>query len=146
MSISEKRKGKSTKNVRTSMRLQYSLDYLFDYYYQAKVSVGRAKSTLKTYQENYQYFCEYLETRGLERDVRNVTTELGREYIIWLRNEKKRFSNKCNVPEHVKTVGLLPKSINTRIKNMKTMFKFLFEEGKINSDPLAPVKCVEDLG
>ena len=146
LSISEKRKGKSVKNKRTSVRLQYSLDYLFEYYYQARVSEGRAKNTLLTYRNNYGYFCEYLDHLGLDRDVRNVTTELGREYIIWLRNEKQRFSDKCNVPDRVKTVGLRPKSINTRIKNMKTMFKFLYEEGKIDHDPLAPVKCVEDLG
>lgn len=55
----DKRKGRTIKSERTSTRLQHSLDYLFDYYYQAKKSEGRAENTLKTYVQNYNYFCEF---------------------------------------------------------------------------------------
>ncbi|WP_244862554.1 phage integrase SAM-like domain-containing protein [Paenibacillus sp. J22TS3] len=98
------------------------------------------------YSQNYGYFCEFLDLKGIIRDVRNITVEVGREYIIWLRDEKTKFSDACNVPDSVRTVGLLPKSINTRIKNMKTMFKFLYEEGVIDSDPFAYLKNVKDIG
>ncbi|UNK16342.1 hypothetical protein MNQ98_17655 [Paenibacillus sp. N3/727] len=111
----DRRKGRTVKKERNVERLKYSLDYLFDYYYQARKSEGRAENTLKTYKQNYAYFCEYLDMRGIIRDIRNVTAELGREYIIWLRDEKKKFSDNCNVPESVRAVGPLPKSINTRI-------------------------------
>ncbi len=141
-----KRKGRAVKNDRTSDRLRYSLDYLFEYYYQAKKSEGRAANTLKTYAENYKYFCEYLDLRGIARDIRNINVELGREYIIWLRDEKVKFSDNCNVPGYVRTVGLEPKSINTRIKNLKTMFKFLHEDGVIDSNPFAYLKNVQDIG
>lgn len=142
----DKRKGRTVKKERVSDRLRYSLDYLFDYYYQAKKSEGRAENTLKTYKQNYSYFCEYLDMRGIVRDIRNISNETGREYIIWLREDKRKFSDNCNVPDSVRTVGLLPKSINTRIKNMKTMFRFLAEEGVIEEDPFAYVKNVEDVG
>lgn len=142
----DKRKGRAVKNERTSDKLRYSLDYLFDYYYQAKKSEGRANNTLKTYAENYKYFCEFLDVRGIVRDIRNISVEVGRDYIIWLRDEKVKFSDNCNVPEYARTIGLEPKSINTRIKNMKTMFKFLHEEGVIDSNPFAYVKNVRDIG
>lgn len=142
----DKRKGRVVKNERTSERLRYSLDYLFDYYYQAKKSEGRAVNTLKTYEQNYGYFCEFLDMRGIIKDIRNITIETGREYIIWLRDEKPRFSEKCNVPESARTVGLLPKSINTRVKNMKTMFKFLKDEDVIEADPFVYLKNVQDIG
>ncbi|MEK4349627.1 tyrosine-type recombinase/integrase [Paenibacillus sp. FSL R5-0475] len=142
----DKRKGRAVKNERTSERLRYSLDYLFDYYYQAKKSEGRAANTLKTYEQNYGYFCEFLDMRGIIKDIRNITIETGREYIIWLRDEKPRFSEKCNVPESARTVGLLPKSINTRVKNMKTMFKFLKDEDVIEADPFVYLKNVQDIG
>lgn len=146
-SLSEvKRKGSTVKNDRTSDKLRYSLDYLYEYYYQAKKSEGRAVDTLKTYAQNYGYFAEFLDMRGIVRDIRNVTVETGREYIIWLRDEKTKFSDKCNVPDSVKTVGLLPKSINTRVKNMKTMFKFLKDEGVIDADPFVYLKNVQDIG
>ncbi|WP_339260146.1 tyrosine-type recombinase/integrase [Paenibacillus sp. FSL R5-0713] len=142
----DKRKGRTIKSERTSTRLQHSLDYLFDYYYQAKKSEGRAENTLKTYVQNYNYFCEFLDERKIIRDIRNINVEVGRDYIIWLRDEKRRFSDNCNVPESVRTVGLLPKSINTRIKNMKTMFKFLKEEEVIEADPFTYLKNVQDIG
>ncbi|MFD2876611.1 hypothetical protein ACFTAO_12645 [Paenibacillus rhizoplanae] len=87
-----------------------------------------------------------MDLRGIIRDIRNVTVETGREYIIWLRDEKTKFSDKCNVPDSVRTVGLLPKSINTRVKNMKTMFKFLKDEGVIDADPFVYLKNVQDIG
>lgn len=144
--IEDKRKGRAVKKGRTSERLQYSLDYLFDYYYQAKKSEGRAENTLKTYVQNFTYFCEFLDERGIIRDIRNIDVEVGREYVIWLRDEKVKFSDNCNVPDSVRTVGLLPKSINTRIKNMKTMFKFLKEENVIDVDPFVYLKNVQDIG
>ncbi|GIP53103.1 tyrosine-type recombinase/integrase [Paenibacillus vini] len=142
----DKRKGRAVKNERTSDKLRYSLDYLFEYYYQARKAEGRADNTLKTYVANYKYFCEYLDMRGVGRDIRNVDVELGREYIIWLRDEKVKFSEDCNVPDYVRTIGLEPKSINTRIKNLKTMFKFLHEEGVIDSNPFAYLRNVQDIG
>lgn len=142
----DKSKGRARKSDRTSDRLRYSLDYLFDYYYQAKKSEGRAENTLKTYKLNYGYFCEFLDMRGIIRDIRNVTVETGREYIIWLRDEKTKFSDRCNVPDSARTVGLLPKSINTRTKNLKTMFKFLKEENVIDADPFVYLKNVQDIG
>ncbi|MBY0201775.1 site-specific recombinase XerD [Paenibacillus intestini] len=77
----DKRKGRTIKSERTSTRLQYSLDYLFDYYYQAKKSEGRAENTLKTYVQNYNYFCEFLDERKIIRDSRNINVEVGRDYI-----------------------------------------------------------------
>ncbi|WP_145412402.1 tyrosine-type recombinase/integrase [Paenibacillus xylanexedens] len=142
----DKRKGRTVKKGRMSERLQYSLDYLFDYYYQAKKSAGRAENTLKTYVQNFTYFCEFLDERGIIRDIRNIDVKVGREYVIWLRDEKVKFSDNCNVPDSVRTVGLLPKSINTRIKNMKTMFKFLKEENVIDVDPFVYLKNVQDIG
>lgn len=142
----DKSKGRARKSDRTSDRLRYSLDYLFDYYYQAKKSEGRADNTLKTYEQNYAYFCEFLDMRKIVRDIRNITVETGREYIIWLRDEKTKFSDNCNVPDSVRTVGLLPKSINTRTKNLKTMFKFLKEENVIDTDPFVYLKNVQDIG
>lgn len=50
------------------------------------------------------------------------------------------------MPEYVRTIGLEPKSINTRIKNLKTMFKFLHEEGVIDSNPFAYLKTSKTSG
>lgn len=133
MKSEDKRKGRSVKNQRTTTRRKYELDYLYDYYYNARRAEGRAPATLETYRLNYAGFCEYLDEMEIPQDIRNIDAELGRNYVMWLRYEKRRFSDKCSVSDDAKTIGLLPKSVNTRIKSMKTMFKYLAEVGVIDT-------------
>ncbi|WP_211749421.1 hypothetical protein [Paenibacillus sp. Marseille-Q4541] len=75
----DRRKGRSIKKERNAERMKYSLDFLFDHYYQARRAEGRAENTLKTYEQNYRYFCEYLDSRGIVRDIRNIDVKLGRD-------------------------------------------------------------------
>lgn len=42
---------------------------------------------------------------GLGRDVRNVTADLLREYIVWMREEKVQFACHKYKPEESKKVG-----------------------------------------
>jgi integrase/recombinase XerD len=139
-------KGKAKKLSRSVPEKYESLDDLFHVYYQAGVAVGRAPSTLKSYIHNYAAFCEYLDVRGVPRELAYITTELGRDYIIWLRDEKQQFNDKSKMPNYKKVIGLLPKSVNTRLKIMKAMFKFLLDDGLIEHDPFHRVKPLADVG
>lgn len=136
---------RTKKTVRTANTTD-SLDEMFQIFYQAQVSVGRAKSTLKGYVSNYAAFCNYLGARGVPRLFSHLSTELGRDYVIWLRDEKVKFDEDSNMPSGMRTVGLLPKSVNTRLKLVKGLFSFLVEEGIIREDPFYRVKPVADVG
>lgn len=141
-----KTKGKPKKLTRNVNEADESLDDLFHAYYQAGVAVGRAKATLSSYVHNYAAFCEYLDVHAIPREVSYITTEIGRDYVIWLRDKKQQFNDKSKMPNYKKVIGLLPKSVNTRLKMLKAMFKFLLEDGRIEHDPFSRVKPLPDVG
>jgi integrase/recombinase XerD len=141
----DKRTGKRVKNDRTTAKQsEYSLDRLFERFYTAKVAEGRARGTLENYRLNYGFFCEFLDVRKLPKDVRIITTDLIREYIVWMLTEKVRFEGSKYKPDYEQTVGLSPVSVNTRLRTLRTFFKFLKAEGDIDHDPMENVKNVEE--
>ncbi|WP_432774508.1 hypothetical protein AAFJ72_14765 [Brevibacillus gelatini] len=74
MGAMDKRKGrKTTKLDRFSVKSDFSLDLMFERFYYAKVAEGSKERTLKSYRENYKFLTDYLDSRGIGRDVRNVT-------------------------------------------------------------------------
>ncbi|MEZ2660608.1 tyrosine-type recombinase/integrase [Aneurinibacillus aneurinilyticus] len=142
--VTDRRIGKRKKNERNSVRAEYSLERMFDIVYTAKMAEGIKAGTLRNYRTNWKFFLEYLDMRGIAHDIQNVTTDLVREYIVWMLNEKVRFDGHKYKPEEAKTVGLSPVTVNTRIGTMKAMFKFLYDEEKIEYNPFASIKSVEE--
>ncbi|GAC44067.1 integrase [Paenibacillus popilliae ATCC 14706] len=47
-------------------------------------------------------------------------------------------------PEYVKTKGLKPTTVNLRLKTLRTMFKFLEEDGVVLKNPFEGIKKVEE--
>lgn len=144
MGAIDKRKGRRQKTERFSVASDHSLDALFERFYHAKVAEGRKERTLESYRENYGFFVTYMDLRGYGRDVRLVTPDFIREYIVWNLNEKVRFDGHKFKSEAEQTVGLSASSVNTRLKTMRTMFKYLAEEELIETNPFDSVKKVEE--
>lgn len=142
--MSDKRKGRTTKVERFSVKSDFSLDLLFEKFYHSKVAEGRKERTLESYRENYKFLTDYLDSRGIGRDVRNVTSDLIRDYIVWMLNEKVRFEGSKYGPKAEQPVGISATSANIRIKSIKTMFKFLYEEGIIEESPFKSIKKVTE--
>lgn len=139
----DKRKGKRTKTDRFGTT-DYSLDSLFDKFYYDKLAEGLSERTLKSYRENYGFLTEYMELRGLTRDFRLVTSDLLREYIVWMLKEKVRFEGHRFKSEEEQSVGLAPTTVNTRMKTIRTMFNHLHENRIIDRNPVDGVKKVEE--
>ncbi|MEK4157869.1 tyrosine-type recombinase/integrase [Paenibacillus sp. FSL E2-0230] len=57
---------------------------------------------------------------------------------------RKKWEGHSHKGEHNKTIGLSPVTVNTIIKGIKTMFKFMNEEGYIPTNPLADIKKVAE--
>ena len=140
----DKRKGRRQKTERFSVASDHSLDALFERFYHAKVAEGRKDRTLESYRENYGFFVEYLDLRGYGHDVRLVTTDLIRDYIVWMLNEKVRFDGHKFKSEAEQTVGLSATSVNTRLKTLRTFFRYLLEENIIEHNPFDQIKKVEE--
>ncbi|GIP14003.1 hypothetical protein J1TS5_61730 [Paenibacillus macerans] len=136
----DKRTGKHYKFARSSKAASNPLDDLFDIFYAGKVAEGRSPRTLEMYRECYRYLTEYMESVGVERTFTAVTPELLRSYIAWMLHGKRKWEGHAHKSEADMTVGLSPVSINTRMKPLKAMFRYLNEEGHIAHNPCSRIR------
>ncbi len=141
--MGDKRTGKRVKFERTADKMDGNLDELFQYFYEAKISEGVSERTLETYQENYRFFGDYLDMRVIPREVSKITPDVLRDYTSWMLTKKIRFDGHEHKSDEEKTVGLSPVTVNTRTKNLRTMFRFLMKEGIIHKNPWDTVAKVE---
>jgi len=56
--------------------------------------------------------------------------------------EKRKWEGHAHKAEKDKTVGLSPVTVNTRLKGLRTMFNFLYDEDYIQNNPMAKIKPV----
>ncbi|WNF35696.1 tyrosine-type recombinase/integrase [Bacillaceae bacterium IKA-2] len=138
------RLGKRVKTERKLVGKSHSLDYLFEKFIIAKTAEGRTVKTIKSYHENYSYFIEYLDSKGIEKIFNKMTSEIMRNYIVFMLKEKVRFDGHAFKNDKEKTIGLSPVTVNTRLKTLRTFFKFLCDESIVDSNPLQLVKKVEE--
>lgn len=139
--MADPRTGKRKKYDRAMQKEDdLTLEAVFGTFYHAKIAEGRSARTLEMYRENIGYLLEYLAEVNVSATLVNITPELLRSYMGWLLNDKRKWEGHPHKSEKNMTVGLSPVSVNTRMKTLRTMFKFLAEEGRIAADPCARVK------
>ena len=122
-----KHKGKRIKKELRTFATQ-TIDDLFERFYHAKVAEGRATRTLHEYKENFRYFTYFLDYKGLSRKIDTITTDVIHNYK----------------PDDFKTVGLSPSTINTQLKTLRVMFRFLVDEELIEPNPMKQIKNVNE--
>ncbi|MBY0098664.1 tyrosine-type recombinase/integrase [Mesobacillus maritimus] len=142
---SERRKWKRVKTVRSgvSSPSNNDLDVLFQNYYDVKLAEGRAKQTLEKYRLIYGNLCKYLDVHGIGRDIRNIDVGLVRKYISWLLKDYVQFEKHKFKPDYAKKRGLSPQTTNDYLKTLRTFFRFLVEEGKVDVNPFEAVNSVK---
>lgn len=62
---------------------------------------------------------EYLDKKGIQKDVRLITKNVIRDYVFWMLHEKVRSEGHKYKSEEEKTVGLSSTTVNTRLKTIK---------------------------
>jgi len=143
--LEDKRTGKRVKFARIKGGLaSRSLDELFQVFYDAKISEGRANRTLEMYRENYSYLCAYMDGNDIPKLAENVTADLLRAYMTWMLRSKRRWEGHPCKRENNMTTGLSPVTVNTIMKTVRTMFRFLKDEKLIEDDPCEKVKKVDE--
>lgn len=140
----DNRIGKKYKFARSTKPAGKPLDDLFDIFYAGKVAEGLSQRTLEMYRENYRYLTEYMELTDVEQTFTAVTPDLLRSYIAWMLHGKRKWEGHAHKSEKNMTVGLSPVTINTRMKSLKTMFRYLNEEGHISHDPCSRIKKIPE--
>ncbi|WP_257131338.1 tyrosine-type recombinase/integrase [Bacillus cereus] len=96
------------------------------------------------YKENFRYFTYFLDYKDLSRKIDTITTDAIRNYIVFMKNEKIQFEDYNYKPDDCKTVGRPPSTINTRLKTLRVVFRFLVDEELIERNPMKQIKNVNE--
>lgn len=118
------------------------LDVLFRTFLSIKTAEGKANSTLKQYKDNYACFERFLDERGVKKDFTELNRSLFRDYITYMREEIITFDGHRYKTDNQRKKGLMPSTINTRLKTLRAMFRCLYEEEITPSNPIDGVKNI----
>ncbi|AHV99011.1 tyrosine-type recombinase/integrase [Paenibacillus sabinae] len=140
----DRRIGKRYKFNRDTKGADKQLDDLFAIFINAKASEGRSKRTIESYTEYYRYFCNYMDSVGIERTFTAVTPNALRAYMNWMLHGQRKWEGHPHKSEENMTLGLSPVTVNTKMKAIKAMFRFLHEEGVIDYNPAARIGKVPE--
>ncbi|MFD0770270.1 phage integrase SAM-like domain-containing protein [Bacillus sp. CGMCC 1.60114] len=140
--ISRRKEKRAKKKLRTFAT--QTIDDLFKKFYHAKIAEERTARTLHQYKENFRYFTYFLDYKDLSRNINTISIDVIRNYVVFMKNEKVQFEDHNYKPDDCKTVGLSPSTINTRLKTLRMMFRFLVEGGLVEENPMKQVKDVNE--
>lgn len=114
-------------------------------------SKGLSKKTMRSYEQTLRLFSKYLEEEKKIQSTSQVTREMIRDYIVYLRergkytiitNENSRQWNKPqNRTDYSKPITNT--TINNYIRNMKVYFNFMEDSYMIKSNPFDKVKFLK---
>lgn len=113
---------------------------LFRKFVSIKVSEGISDGTVNQYEDNFAFFCEYIDMREIGYDVNSITTDFIRQWATYMQYEHVQFRTIKHRRE--KQVGLAPSTINTRLKTLRVMFNTLAKERLIDANSMAQIKNV----
>lgn len=144
--VKRNRRGAPTKTNRNKIAPKFNtgLDSIFKDFIRDRKAEGVGERAVEDYEYSFHYIKDYLDRVGLEHDIRNITEDLIRDYIVFMRDEAVRFENHQFKKDEYKTVGLSPSTINTRIKSLKTLFNRLESTGVWNDNVLTNIKQLPD--
>ena len=120
--------------------VRYTLDEAIEIFIQAKEAEGIRKSTINGYYDTVRYFKDWL-NKDIN-DIEQITPVIIREYINYLKNDRLPYQGD-DKREGTKK-GLSVYRINIRLRNLKTIFRFLFNEEIINKNPTSNIPLVKD--
>lgn len=142
--MSANRAGKRVKKERTLRKTTTNLDVLFVQFRAIKKSEGRAEGTIGQYEDNYGFFLEFLDRKGIARSINEINRDVIRNYIVYMQDEWVKFEDHAFKKEEHMTKGLAPSTINTRLKTLRVLFKTLYDEGLIENNPMHGIKNVRE--
>jgi integrase/recombinase XerD len=125
---------------RQSHNVRYTIIEAVELFIQAKEAEGIRDSTIKGYYDTVKYFREWL--NGEIEYIDQITATTIREYIKYLKNDCIPYQGD-KIREKTKK-GLSVYTINIRLRNLKAIFRFLFNEEIISKNPTSNIPLVKD--
>ena len=125
---------------RQSNDVRYTINEAVEIFINAKEAEGIRDSTIKGYFDTVRYFKDWLNNEIEYIDQITATTI--RDYIMYLKNDRLPYQGD-EQRERTKK-GLSVYTINIRLRNLKAIFRFLYNEEIINKNPTSNIPLVKD--
>jgi integrase/recombinase XerD len=120
-----------------SFTIEYTLQEALDIFLRAKVAEGVRQRTLGEYVRHIRYLTEYLSVYHPSFNyVSDLSPSLIREYITFSKNKRAYAGDE----QREKTTTLTVNTINIRLRTLRTMCKFWFEEDITPDNPMKNIK------
>lgn len=137
-----KRRNFQTNFVKQGEEDTNDLRVLFRKFVNIKISEGVSDGTSNQYEENFRFFCEYVDLmKDGDYGFDTITPDYIREWIRYMQFDHVQFRNDRH-RRMEKEVGLAPSTINTRLKTLRVMFNTLSKERPIDNNPMASVRNI----
>ncbi|WHP41548.1 tyrosine-type recombinase/integrase [Lysinibacillus boronitolerans] len=108
----------------------------------AKSAEGLRPRTLKDYRKDWSYFVKWLEQTYEIETVDELTPQIFRDYINYLKYDAKKYEGHKFIKEE-QGLGLADTTINIRLRVYKAMFNHLEREGLIAFNPMESVRLIK---
>ena len=122
----------------------YSWDDLFQIYMFAKESENLSKGSLNNKREAMKLLNKFFEVKAHDIKPHEMTPNLGREFVNYMKNDHVKFKNNSCVKDKDKTVGLSESTINSNIKHLRSMFNFWVSENYLENNPFNKVRMIRE--
>ena len=123
----------------------YTIDEALEIFIRAKEAENVRPRTIKDYRQHMSYLVRYLtEVRGEEEPllINDLTSKIIREYVIYLKDDKIAYEGSEGRKDLRQ--GLSINTINMRLKTLKTLCRFLHNDGILADNPMSKIKPVRD--
>ncbi|SET43342.1 integrase/recombinase XerD [Oceanobacillus limi] len=119
-----------------------TLDEALEIFVNAKEAEGVRERTVKEYRLHIRYLSEFISEQNGQAEVMlsSVTPDIIRAYITYLLRDRKAYEG--DLTRRDTKEGLSPNTVNIRLRTLKTMCRFWYEEGYAESNAMKTIKPV----
>ena len=123
----------------------YGLEEAFNVFYKDRENQNLKERTLKDHKTHFRYFSTFLYKRKTEiKRVGQMTYKIISDYISFMKNEKVVWDDHKDLCKTSNKKGLAPATINCRLRSLRALFKFWFDNGFVEEDISSKIKLLKD--
>ncbi|WP_276913125.1 tyrosine-type recombinase/integrase [Aneurinibacillus aneurinilyticus] len=114
---------------------------IFNRFMELKRSEGMSPRREEMFIQHKKYFVDFLRRKRYSELMKDITLSVLRNWMIDMQEQYVVYQT------HIrggKRKGLAPKTINTRLKDMKHFFNVAFENGWVEKNEAAPLKTLKE--
>jgi integrase/recombinase XerD len=131
---------RQSRHDRHTPDVRYTIHEAVEIFIKAKEAEGLRNSTIKGYYDTVRYFQDWLNPEIEYID--EITSSIVRDYINYFKNDRLPYQGDEQREKTKK--GLSVYTINIRLRNLKAIFRFLFEDDIIFKNPTKNIQLVKD--